>query len=167
MRNMARGKRAEAPSKVDYTPYADKEPTDLQRRFGEWILDKTGIEFGTNKEEAAFKEGVRLGTALRMQFQGSPENQEVLEARKAAVEERKTAPKPKRGRGRPKAEVEPEEVDEEPEEDEEEDDEPEDAAPAPKPRKAAARSRKAPASKPAARTTRRKAAAAKSDDAPF
>jgi hypothetical protein len=168
--DMARGKKADAPVEPDYTVYADKEPTDLQSRFGEWVIDKTGIEFSTKKEEAAFKEGVRLGTALRMQFQASPENQEVLEARKAAVEERKAAPKPAtKKRGRPKAEVEPDELDEEPEEDDEEDDDIDDAAPAPKPsRKAPARTRKAPAAKPTATRTRRKAAvAAKSGDAPF
>lgn len=61
----------------DYTKYADKEPTDLQERFGNWILDKVGVSFGTKKETDAFKEGVRLATALRMPFQRSPENQEA------------------------------------------------------------------------------------------
>lgn len=69
--------KAAVEDELDYTKYLDKEPTDLQSRFGDWILDKVGIEFGTKKETDAFREGVRLATALRMPFQRSPENQEA------------------------------------------------------------------------------------------
>jgi hypothetical protein len=61
----------------DYSGYLDKAPTDLQSRFTDWIKDKTEISFQTKKEEAAFDEGVRLGVALRMKFQASPENQAI------------------------------------------------------------------------------------------
>jgi hypothetical protein len=69
--------KAAAEDELDYTKYLDKEPTDLQARFGDWILDKVGVEFGTKKETDAFREGVRVATALRMPFQRSPENQEA------------------------------------------------------------------------------------------
>lgn len=61
----------------DYTSYASKEPTDLQVRFADWLIEKVGVNFGTKKEQAAFEEGVRLATALRMPFQRSAENQAV------------------------------------------------------------------------------------------
>jgi hypothetical protein len=78
---------AKAADGPDYAKYADKPATDLQVRFGEWIQDKVGIEFGTKKELEAFNEGVRLATALRMPFQRSDENQSVLEKRRGGEEE--------------------------------------------------------------------------------
>lgn len=67
----------EAPAtEKDFTAYATKAPTSLQSRFADWLIDEVGLEFGTKKEEAAFKEGVRLGTALRIPFQRSDANQE-------------------------------------------------------------------------------------------
>lgn len=74
----------------DYTKYADKTPSDLQERFAAWILEVTGFEPNDTDD---FNEGVRLATALRMAFQASPENQEVLEARREAAEAKKNAPK--------------------------------------------------------------------------
>lgn len=79
----AAAKAAEADT--DFTVWATKPATDLQKRFGPWILDKVGIEFGTKKELDAFLEGVRLSTALRIPFQASPENQ-AARAEKAAEE---------------------------------------------------------------------------------
>src|SRR6266436_3943409 len=121
---MARGKRATEvePDETDYPSYVGKAPTDLQGRFAAWIPEVTGYDPTSAKtKEAAFNEGVRLGVALRMKFQASPENQELLEARRAAIEEAKAAPKPKAKRGRKPKEVEPEDVepdeDDEPEED--------------------------------------------------
>lgn len=75
----------EAVEEVDYTVYADKAATDLQERFGDWLVEQVGLSFSTKKEEVAFKEGVRLATALRMPFQRSPENQEILEDRRGAA----------------------------------------------------------------------------------
>lgn len=87
----------EVVDEYDYTKYLDKEPTDLQERFGAWLIDKVGVKFGTKKEEAAFLEGVRLATALRMPFQRSPENQEaspmVRANRTAAAPKKSTAKK--------------------------------------------------------------------------
>lgn len=74
-----------AAADTDFTVWATKPATDLQKRFGPWILDKVGIEFGTKKELDAFLEGVRLSTALRIPFQASPENQ-AARAEKAAEE---------------------------------------------------------------------------------
>jgi hypothetical protein len=83
----------------DYAPYATKAPTDLQRRLGDWIMEKTGVTFVTKKEEAAYREGVRLAVALRMKFQASPENQDAIAERaenKTAedLEAAKTMPAP-------------------------------------------------------------------------
>ena len=111
--SVAAQKAAEA--EEDYTKYADKAPTDLQKRFGEWILDKVDPEI---ENEEDFLEGVRLGVALRMKFQASPENQEVLAANRSKVateDDDEEKPAPKR-RGRPAKAVEPE-PEEEPEED--------------------------------------------------
>jgi hypothetical protein len=77
-------------TEVDYTKYADKPATDLQTRFHEWILDKTEIDPNTYKNKSlAFFEGVRLGVALRIPFQASPENQEALAQIRKDVEDRK------------------------------------------------------------------------------
>lgn len=109
-----------AETEEDYTKYLEKDPTDLQERFGQWILEKTGYE---PKDEDDFLAGVQLATALRMKFQASPENQAVLEERRLAAaeaKEAKAAAGPKK-RGRPakaKAEPEPEEVVEEEEQEE-------------------------------------------------
>lgn len=83
----AAAKAAEAD--VDFTVWASKAPTDLQKRFGPWLMEKVGLEFATKKEEAAFFEGVRLATALRIPFQSSPENQ-------AARAEKAAEPKPEK-----------------------------------------------------------------------
>jgi hypothetical protein len=82
---------AQAEDEKDFTKYADKAPTSLQQRFGAWLVEKVGLTFGTKKEEAAFMEGVRLGTALRIPFQRSDENQTE---RAQAAATRAEAPKP-------------------------------------------------------------------------
>jgi hypothetical protein len=68
----------------EYANYKDKEPTDLQARFPDWLIEKVGLTFPTKKEEMAFREGVRLSTALRMPFQASDENRAATAARRAA-----------------------------------------------------------------------------------
>jgi hypothetical protein len=73
---------------VDFQAYKEKAATDLQERFAGWIIDKLELTFGTKKEQAAFEEGVRLATALRMVFQASPENQAVLAERRASAGDR-------------------------------------------------------------------------------
>lgn len=152
----------------DYTLYLDKAPTDLQDRLADWLIDKVGVEFDDDAEEQAFREGVRLCGALRMDFQASPENQTVLAERRAAKaagddEEDEAPAKPKKSTGKkakPKKVVDDEPDDEEDEEDEQ--------APAPKPKARRATKAKAAAdSKPKARRTAktRKAAADDSEDA--
>jgi len=117
MANVSASAAKAAESARDFTKYADKEPSDLQKRFAEWILEVTGYE---PDDMDAFNEGVRLATALRMAFQASPENQEVLNARREAAEAKRTAvkePKPKKAKTPKK--VEPEaEADEDDDEDE-------------------------------------------------
>jgi hypothetical protein len=86
----------------DYPKYADKAPTDLQERLADWIMEKTGVTFATKKEEAAYREGVRLAVALRMKFQASPENQAAIAERAASredeeVEAAKTPAPPRKG----------------------------------------------------------------------
>lgn len=162
-----------ATEEIDYTAYADKQPTDLQARFTEWILDKTEVDpAGFKTKQAAFEAGARLAVALRMKFQASPENQAVLEERRngSAQEDEEEAPKPKRKaaarKGRAKA-VEPEEEPDEPEldDEDEEDEEPEPEAKPARRTRAASKKTNAPA-KPAAGRRRAKATA-KSGDAPF
>jgi hypothetical protein len=68
----------------DFAALVAKPISALQEHFLEWVLDKTGITFPTKKEEAAFAEGVRVGTILRGIHQASPENQERLAQAKAA-----------------------------------------------------------------------------------
>lgn len=80
---MAKAKDAEK----DYTKYLGKPPTALQEHMADWVIEKTGITFGTKKEEAAFREGIRLGILLRIPHQASPENH-------AARADRKPEPKP-------------------------------------------------------------------------
>jgi len=60
---------------VDYSGYSGKEPTKLQADFADWLVEKLELNFATKKEEAAWREGVRLAVALRIPFQKSPENQ--------------------------------------------------------------------------------------------
>lgn len=164
----------------DYSPYRDKAPTDLQERFAQWIVDKVDPvahdEDGEDLELdlASFNEGVRLGVALRMEFQASPENQQVLAEKRSAREEAEEAPKPARKRAAAKAKVEEEPEEEEPEEDAEEPEEAEE--PAPKARRTATKAstagKTATPAKPARRATRSRAAAPKAkaevgSDAPF
>lgn len=64
-----------------YPSYVTDKPSDLQARFATWILEKTGF---VPTDDTSFREGVRLGVALRMSFQRSDENRtataEVREA---------------------------------------------------------------------------------------
>lgn len=74
-------------AELDFAVYASKVPSDLQRRFAEWIPEVTEFDPSNCKtKQDAFEEGVRLATALRMHFQRSPENQELLEQRRAGSE---------------------------------------------------------------------------------
>ena len=57
----------------------DKDPSDLHERFAEWLVEKTGYEDVDVKS-------VQLACALRIEFQKSPENQEVLAAKRDAAE---------------------------------------------------------------------------------
>jgi|SRR4051812_47462902 hypothetical protein len=70
----------------DFEKIMNKPITPLQEHFLDWVLVKTGITFPTKKEEAAFAEGIRIGTALRGVHQASPENQERLAQAKADAE---------------------------------------------------------------------------------
>lgn len=103
----------------DYTSYADKAPTSLQERFTKWILEVTGYE---PDDMDSFEAGVRLGVALRMAFQASPENQKVLEENKAKAAEKAAKPKAKKASKKPASVANPvedaddEDADEEPEE---------------------------------------------------
>lgn len=75
-------------AEMDLEVYLTKAATDLQERFADWLKDTVGYDPSKAKtKDEAFNEGVRLATALRMAFQRSDENQEVLNARR---EERET-----------------------------------------------------------------------------
>lgn len=69
--------------------------TALQDHFGNWVAEKTGLDFKSKAAEQAFAEGAKYALALRMEHQRSPENDEFqkerAEAREAAREERVAA----------------------------------------------------------------------------
>jgi len=97
----------------DYAVYSNRTPTSLQRRFGDWLIDKLEVEFKSKVAEESFREGVRLAVALRIPFQASPENredtarerQELAEHRAAMAEERteRTAQRKQRPEPEPEA----------------------------------------------------------------
>jgi outer membrane biosynthesis protein TonB len=139
---------------VDLTAYLNKPATDLQERFAEWLMDGDIVGYDPNSAKnktEAFKEGVRLATAMRMVFQASPENKAANAERKAArgAEEEEAPAKPVKAtaKGAPKkAAKRAPVVEEEPEEEE-----------APAPKKAAVK-KKAPA---------KRRPATDEDEAPF
>lgn len=85
-------------TKEQLLAYKDKDATAVQTRYADWLIDKLDLEFPNAKAEAAFREAVRLGTALRMIFQASPENQE---ARGEAKAEREAVAESKPAKGEP------------------------------------------------------------------
>lgn len=107
---------AEQETAKDYTVYAEKEPTATMEDFADWLLEVVGLEFGTQKETAAFRKGVQLGGTLRMEFQRSEFNIERREQRRleraaaaaAEPEANGAAPAPvKPTRGKPAAAAKP------------------------------------------------------------
>lgn len=79
----------------DAAALAAKPMSPLQEHLLEWIKEKTGITFGSKKEEAAFDLGVKYTVNFRTYHQASEENQERLAAARAAAEEEATpAPVP-------------------------------------------------------------------------
>lgn len=75
--SLAAAKAAEEQASKDWSGYRDKPATDLQARMADWVIEKTGLSFSSKAAEAAFRDGIRLGVALRIPFQASPENQAV------------------------------------------------------------------------------------------
>lgn len=76
-----------AKEEVDLTAYLTKAPTSLQERYADWLLDETIVGYDPSKaktKEEAFREGVRLATAMRMIFQASPENKAANDQRASA-----------------------------------------------------------------------------------
>lgn len=74
---------------IEYPPYAAKEATATQTHFADWIIDRCEITFATKKEEAAFRNGVKLAKVLAFHFQGSKENKEARASRSAERAEAK------------------------------------------------------------------------------
>jgi hypothetical protein len=148
----------------DYSTYLEKEPTPLQEHFAEWIQDKTGYE---PNDADDFATGVQLATALRMEFQRSPENQARLEERRAAAEQaaEERSSKPAGKRGRPRKTVEPVEDADEPEETEEEAPKPTRKRPAARAKAGATKTTKAKAG--ATRPRRARKPKAETEEAPF
>jgi hypothetical protein len=98
----------------DYTLYAGKPATATMQDFADWLIQEGAVgEFPSKAAEAAFRDGVRLGGTLRMDFQKSDFNQERRAERQAARAQEngaseaagdgETAPKPKATRGAAKA----------------------------------------------------------------
>jgi hypothetical protein len=170
----------EAEAEKDYTAYADKEPTATMADFADWLIAEVFEDDLGELDEDSFREGVRLGGTLRMEFQASDFNKERRAERQAARTEPAEAPAKPARRGRAKPEPEPAEdlEEEEPEEDlEEPEEEPEPPArrtrAAAKPAAAKPASRRgapAPPGKPAARAADRPARrtrARASEEAPY
>ena len=77
---------AEPNGAVDYTAYANKDATDTMLDFGDWLISEVyGDKY--KGDEDSFRDGVRLGGTLRMEFQRSDLNQERRAARKAEREQ--------------------------------------------------------------------------------
>lgn len=74
---MAPKSKAAAPELADY---AEKDPTELQEMFADWLSTKTGYDVDVKS--------VALATSLRGAYQKSPENQDHLAARREAAEQR-------------------------------------------------------------------------------
>jgi hypothetical protein len=139
----------------DYTVYRDKGPTGTMEAFADWIIEVCEIEFPNGKAEEQFRDGVRLGGTLRMEFQRSdfwktdkrnPRSDAGRKARATAngsQSETPAKPATRRGRAKPAAEIEEDETAEET------------AKPASRPRRTAAK----PAT--ASRRSGRRGAAAK------
>lgn len=68
----------------DLSVYADREPTAAQEHFADWIVEKVGVAYPTQKEMTAFRNGVRLAKALVMRHQASDENKEFTAQQKAS-----------------------------------------------------------------------------------
>src|SRR3546814_18949079 len=64
-----------------YEKLVDKDPTELHERFADWLVEKTGYEDIDQKS-------VQLACALRIDFQRSPENQELLAEKRTNAEKR-------------------------------------------------------------------------------
>lgn len=156
----------EVEDEKDYTTYLDKAPTPLQEHFAEWIQDKTGYEPNDVED---FATGVQLATALRMEFQRSPENQQRLEERRAAAEEKaeERASKPAGKRGRPRKTVEPVEDADEPEETDEEAPKATRKRPAARAKAGATKTTKAKAGAGATRARRARKPKTETEEAPF
>jgi hypothetical protein len=89
----------------DYTPYAGKSPTPTMTDFSDWLLAEVyGDDLPEGFDEDTFREGVRLGGTLRMEFQRSDFCRERREERKMAAA--KAAAKPAKTTKAAKAEPE-------------------------------------------------------------
>jgi hypothetical protein len=132
---MARGQRAAAAAKPararraapdpepdeeakDYTAYADKDPTPTMEDFADWLIAEVFEDNLEDLDEDSFREGVRLGGTLRMEFQASEFNQTRRAERAAeredaaAAKSKPEAAKPAR-RGKAATEPEPEDLEDE------------------------------------------------------
>lgn len=99
----------------DFTIYADKAPTNTMQAFADWLIDVVGLEFKTKAAEQEFRDGVRLGGTLRMEFQASDFWKEHdLNPRAPQNQNGKSASKPAAtGRGKVAAKTEDEDTEEE------------------------------------------------------
>ena len=77
------GRRVKTAGEPPLARYAEIEPTTLQESFADWLTKNTGY--------AVDAQSVALATALRGEFQKSPENQADLKARREAAAEAKAA----------------------------------------------------------------------------
>lgn len=79
----AQGRRVKTPGEPTLARYAEIEPTPLQHSFADWLSTNTGYKVDA--------QSVALATALRGEFQKSPENQADLKARREAAAAAKAA----------------------------------------------------------------------------
>lgn len=79
----AQGRRVKTPGEPALARYAEIEPTTLQHSFADWLTENTGYKVDA--------QSVALATALRGEFQKSPENQADLKERREAAAAAKAA----------------------------------------------------------------------------
>jgi hypothetical protein len=129
------------PVEKDFLAYAEKPPTPLQAHLADWLLEKTEYDPARAKSKAdAFRRGVQLSAALRMEHQKSPENAE----RRELLKEEVAAARPVKAPKKAKKVVEPEPDEDDVDDEDEDDDEPAPKArKAPRPAKSAKKTRKA------------------------
>lgn len=99
---MARDRKYEIPTQderdypADFAEVRDGGGTPMHAHFGEWVADKTGAKFSTQKELAAFQLGAQFGIRYRMNYQRAADGAHAFHEDQRAARDEAAAAKPKR-----------------------------------------------------------------------